>query len=318
MGTFKSALPAILAGTVVTLLSAASAHAQATRTWVSGVGDDVNPCSRTAPCKTFAGAISKTAVNGEINCLDPGGFGTLTVTKSITVDCHEVFASALNSGVTAFTINFDSFGADVRKTVNLRNIQMQGADLGTNGVRIVGGATIAGGVVVIEDCLINGNFGGTARGISDERISGGELFVINTTVRNNGGSGIAIVPASGSTGSTASITNVRALNNSIAGLVVGGGGKAMVKKSVFAGNSTNGVDVEGGSEVNVDDSVMSGNGVGLFTSAATLRVSNSDIALNTTAAAAGPWTSFGNNRVSGNPGTAPTAAGGPSSDLGQK
>jgi hypothetical protein len=92
----------------------------------------------------------------------------------------------------------------------------------------------------------------------------------------------------------------------------------MVKKSVFAGNSTNGVDVEGGGEVNVDDSVMSGNGVGLFTSAATLRVSNSDIALNTTAAAAGSWISFGNNRVSGNAGTAPTAAGGPSSDLGQK
>src|SRR5438477_3797204 len=49
------------------------AFAQATRTWVSGVGDDVNPCSRTAPCKTFAGAISKTAGGGEIDVLDPGG-----------------------------------------------------------------------------------------------------------------------------------------------------------------------------------------------------------------------------------------------------
>ena len=67
------------------LFFAAGAQAQATRTWVSGVGDDVNPCSRTAPCKTFAGAISKTANGGEIDCLDPGGYGTLTITKSITV-----------------------------------------------------------------------------------------------------------------------------------------------------------------------------------------------------------------------------------------
>ena len=67
------------------LLFAAPANAQATRTWISGVGDDANPCSRTAPCKTFAGAISKTAAGGEIDCLDPGGFGTVTITKSITI-----------------------------------------------------------------------------------------------------------------------------------------------------------------------------------------------------------------------------------------
>src|SRR5688572_31667297 len=85
------------------------AQAQATRTWVSGVGDDVNPCSRTAPCKTFAGAISKTARNGEINCLDPGGFGAVTITKSIRIDCHEVFASILHSGTTGVIINYNSF-----------------------------------------------------------------------------------------------------------------------------------------------------------------------------------------------------------------
>src|SRR6185295_9394869 len=94
------------------------AQAQASRTWVSGVGDDANPCSRTAPCKTFAGAISKTALNGEINCLDPGGFGAVTITKSITIACHEVFASILNSGTNGVNIPFDSFNAaDIRKTV---------------------------------------------------------------------------------------------------------------------------------------------------------------------------------------------------------
>src|SRR2546430_17270331 len=81
-----------------TLVFASFAQAQATRTWVSGVGDDANPCSRTAPCKTFAGSISKTAVNGVINCLDPGGFGAVTITKSITIDCHEIYARVLHAG----------------------------------------------------------------------------------------------------------------------------------------------------------------------------------------------------------------------------
>src|SRR2546426_6768037 len=75
------------------------AQAQATRTWVSGVGDDANPCSRTAPCKTFAGAISKTFIGGEIDALDPGGFGAVTITKSITIDGAGTLASILSSGV---------------------------------------------------------------------------------------------------------------------------------------------------------------------------------------------------------------------------
>src|SRR3712207_8357645 len=93
--TFK-----VLIGTVFILAISAVAQAQATRTWVSGVGDDVNPCSRTAPCKTWAGAISKTAAGGEIDALDPGGYGTLTITKSITVDGTDGagWGSTLNSG----------------------------------------------------------------------------------------------------------------------------------------------------------------------------------------------------------------------------
>src|SRR4051794_26872782 len=79
-------------------LLAPPASAQATRTWVSGVGDDVNPCSRTAPCKTWAGAISKTAVGGVINALDDGGFGAVTITKAITIDGNGHAASALTVG----------------------------------------------------------------------------------------------------------------------------------------------------------------------------------------------------------------------------
>src|ERR1041385_960630 len=92
--TFSIFATLVLALTIASVLSA-----QATRTWVSGVGDDVNPCSRTAPCKTFAGAISKTASPGEIDCLDPGGFGAVTITKSITIDCGGTLGSVLSSGV---------------------------------------------------------------------------------------------------------------------------------------------------------------------------------------------------------------------------
>src|SRR6202008_3609884 len=87
---------------------ASTAQAQASRTWVSGVGDDMNPCSRTAPCKTFSGSISKTATNAEINCLDPGGFGAVTITKSIQIDCHEVYAGVLHSNTNGVNIDFDS------------------------------------------------------------------------------------------------------------------------------------------------------------------------------------------------------------------
>src|SRR2546425_7930045 len=103
---------------VLLMAVATIASAQATRTWVSGVGDDVNPCSRTAPCKTFAGAISKTAVNGEINCLDPGGFGAVTVTKSISINCFYTNGSILNAGVNGVLINITT-ASDRLKTVRL-------------------------------------------------------------------------------------------------------------------------------------------------------------------------------------------------------
>lgn len=100
------------------VMLAPSAHAQATRTWVSGVGDDANPCSRTAPCKTFAGAISKTAAGGVISVLDPGGFGTVTITKSITIDGGGLDGSILNSNTNGVIIN----GLDI--DVTLRHLSL--------------------------------------------------------------------------------------------------------------------------------------------------------------------------------------------------
>jgi hypothetical protein len=118
------------------------ASAQATRTWVSGVGDDANPCSRTAPCKTFAGAISKTANGGEINCLDPGGFGGVTITKSLTIKCHYTEGGVLVSGTNAIVIN----------AANTDTITLRGLDI--NGIG-VGAQTSLSGVKVLNASKVN-------------------------------------------------------------------------------------------------------------------------------------------------------------------
>src|SRR6185369_3180997 len=95
----------LFAAPLLVLAFATAAHAQSTRTWVSGVGDDANPCSRTAPCKTFAGAIARTAPGGEISVLDPGGFGAVTITKAITIDGEGTLAGLLNATVNGIIIN---------------------------------------------------------------------------------------------------------------------------------------------------------------------------------------------------------------------
>src|SRR6188474_1735486 len=126
----KVAVALTMAGAAFSLtLLMGSAQAQATRTWVSGVGDDANPCSRTAPCKTFAGAISKTATGGEISVLDPGGFGAVTIGKSITLNGSGTLAGILAAGTVGIIIN-----APTNSTVVIRDIDIHGAGTGTDGI----------------------------------------------------------------------------------------------------------------------------------------------------------------------------------------
>src|SRR5258705_10523184 len=155
------------------VVMASTAHAQATRTWVSGVGDDANPCSRTAPCKTFAGAISKTVSGGEIDAFGPGGFGAVTITKSITIDGNNTTAGILAASTNGIIIN--AAGVDV----TLRGLTINGAGSGIVGVRI-----LAANKVYIERSVIFGFQTGTGRGVSDERTAG-SLFMTDTIVRNN-------------------------------------------------------------------------------------------------------------------------------------
>jgi hypothetical protein len=289
------AVPFAVVGAIIAfLLIADPAYAQASRTWVSGVGDDANPCSRTAPCKTFAGAISKTAVNGEINCLDPGGFGAVTITKSITIDCHEVFASILNAGTNGINIAFDAFaGTDTRKTVNLRNINLQGFDSGLIGIRILGAGI--GSFVNIEDCLVNGNFSGTATGIADQRTTG-TLNVVNTTLRDMGGSGITVASA-GAGPIKATLSNLRVIN-AANGVAVGAGAAAHLSNSLVSSNAIAGIAISGGG-INVDATTITFNAIGIKQTGGSVSMSNNDVSFNATGVS-GAVSSNTNNRFTGN------------------
>jgi hypothetical protein len=154
-------------------LCASPAHAQATRTWVSGVGDDANPCSRTAPCKTFAGAISKTAAGGEINVLDPGGFGGVTITKSISI-ISTTEAGVLVSGTNAIIVNVAA-----TDEVLLEGLDIEGLGTGLNGVHIVGG-----GKTTIRKSSIR-NF--TQNGVNIVGTTGARAFIEDTLILNNQG-----------------------------------------------------------------------------------------------------------------------------------
>ena len=307
----RIALFGIAGGFILSLLAAAPASAQATRTWVSGVGDDVNPCSRTAPCKTFAGAISKTAVNGEINCLDPGGFGGVTITKSITIDCSGTFGSVLVAGTHGIIVNAANAGAnDSLRIVRIKGVSINGSNggirSGLRGINIISALQVH-----VENVLID-NF--TQQGIADVRTNAGTLFVAKTTLRNNGIAGIGI----GSSGGTLNVTldNVLIEGNSI-GIATSANMNMLVKQSMISGNATNGVQSDGG-QITVEGSAISANNVGVQASAGTVRLANNDIMFNIGNAINGTTTSFGFNRIAGNggAGTAPTAAGGPTNALG--
>lgn len=256
-----------------------SASAQATRTWVSGVGDDVNPCSRTAPCKTFAGAISKTATGGEINCLDPGGFGTINITKSLTIDCTGTTGSILGSLTTGVIVN----GAGVN--VILRGLSINGGNSvqgGTHGIRFLQGNSLT-----VEDTIIF-NFTSAAassgNGITFIPSGTAELYVHDVTISNNGGSatsaGILVAPTGGTTNAT--LDNVRVTNNTGLGVVVNGSSTVMLVNSDVRGNS--------------------GQGVRTSTGNPTLRVGNTSITGNAegVSVGAGVIVSYGTNRVNGN------------------
>jgi hypothetical protein len=286
------------------VLAGAPAFAQsATRTWVSGTGDDAMPCSRTAPCKTFAVAMANTAALGEINCLDSGGFGAVTITKQLTIDCTGVIGGILSAGTTGVTINAGT-GA-----VTLRGLTINGTGTGLVGVKIT-----AAGKVNLEGVEI---YGHTQQGVLDARTSGGTILVIeNSTIRNNTAAGIS------STATSASgmmIENVISKQN-LYGIAVANGQTAVIKGSSFSNNVTAGIETDATGQIHITDSTMAFNGTGAQISGSATMANNSVVSNTTGFGGGGTITSFGNNRVvaNGSVGQALVAAGPASTDLGQK
>lgn len=268
----------------------------ATRTWVSGVGDDAFPGSRTAPCKTFAGAISKTSDGGEISVLDPGGYGSVTITKSLTIEGTGTLATILASGTTGIIINAAGI------TVRLIGLSINGAGGGITGIRIVAASNVH-----IEDCQIFGFTGGVAHGINDQRTTGGKLFVSNTSIRNNTGTGVVVLPSSGSTAIQAFLSNVRLESNGNSGLAASTGSRVSIQSSLVCGNGNFGLFANssaGTSALNAENCLVAGNGTGVQADpGGTIRISNLHVANNTTGlGGAGTFVTYGNNHISGNGG----------------
>jgi len=278
---------------VVCLLCSSLAQAQATRTWVSGVGDDANPCSRTAPCKTFAGAISKTAPAGEINVLDPGGFGAVTITKSITISSEGFEAGVLVSGTNGIII-----AAGNSDVVTLRGLDMNGLNTGLTAIKIQ-----SAGTVHVEKCVI---YEFATRGISDERTANGALFVTDTIVKQIGGGGIVVLPGSGTPTIQATLNNVRIENTGLTGpgtgfVTIGANIRGIISQSVLARNATFGIQADSSSKISVNNCWIGYNGAGVDApNGGEVRISNTVVTFNTGTNVSGNVLSYGNNMLRGN------------------
>ena len=283
------------------LLFSGASHAQATRTWVSGVGDDANPCSRTAPCKTFAGAISKTAAKGEISVLDPGGFGAVTITKSITISGTGTLASILASGTNGVIVN-----AAATDVVILRDLSIEGVGAGLNGIRF-----LAGGALHVERVSISGF---TGKGIDFQPSGNSDLFVRDTTIQKNLNAGAGGMFVSPGVSGTAFVTldNVRLQQNHF-GIRVERGSNVVANNCLISGSTNNGVLVVATSvvgQMTLNNCTISSNGsdptsAGIKSegAAATVRIANNVVTDNSVGllvATSGNIVSFGNNEVGGN------------------
>src|SRR5712692_8927798 len=268
-------------GAIFVLLTAATfaAHAQATRTWVSGVGDDVNPCSRTAPCKTWAGAISKTGPGGEIDALDPGGFGAVTITKAITLDGGGgQVASILVAGTNGIIV-----AAGAGDNVIIRNLRLNGINQsispGVNGIRFQSGKSL-----IVENCII---FGMGQAGIDIESTTAASVYVTGSSSNNNTGPGFKSI-------NTAAV-------------------KVTIDRSNFLNNNNFGIQAADNTDMSVFRSDASGNGIGILVQAstggpaATGRVSETIVANNSIGMQAGgnvngtSLLQIGHNYIFGNP-----------------
>ena len=276
----------MLALAIFTLTVAATTQAQATRTWVSGVGDDVNPCSRTAPCKTYAGAISKTADKGEISTLDPGGFGAVTITKNLTIDGTngQGFGSILASGTSGVIINDSATATPNTVVVTLRNLSINGAfTTAGSGIRFIAGKSL-----IVENCVISG-FTGTGtvgRGISVELTSSSpkNVYIKDTNITNCT-VGVRLGQTSSFVAAVLDNMNIDAVGDQVAGTTgvdLAAGGFAVIRDSTIS-RFQNGILNSGGanSGTRVIGSLLFSNSNGINAGASQAHISSSQFLGNT-------------------------------------
>lgn len=291
---------------VLTLALVSIAQAQATRTWVSGTGDDAFPCSRTAPCLTFAGAISKTTVNGEIDVLDSGGYGSVTITKSITIDGTGHHASILSSSGNGITVNIAVNVNDALRTVRIRNLSINGTgscgvgcgtSTGLTGIRFINGSALH-----VEDSVIDG-FLNNGINVDHNLAQVAKLYVKNTSIRNITDNGIQLKNTVAGGLVLASLDKVQ-ITNSGDGLVANSRSRASLRDCNISNNTGVGI-LTGGTtdvEVHVDTTSVTYNPDGVRADLGTIRVANSVIQGNTNGLnnVGGTIETFGTNRIRGN------------------
>jgi len=288
------------------LLAPSAANAQASRTWISGTGDDANPCSRTAPCKTFAGAISKTAVAGEINCIDAGGYGALTITKSIAIKCDNTEAGVLVAGTNGFVVSAAS--TDI---VYISGIDFEG--LGVTSTSLNGIKIISAQQVTVQNCVIRG-FGSTngtdGNGIFMNNTGTTKLFVRDTIMADNALAGLQVRPQAGAT-ALVGVTTSAALTNGGPGMRADDASNATtinmtIDDSVAHGNAGAGVNSTGGTgttQVTLLHDTLTNNGTGIIANNAnsTVRFGYSTVSGNGVATSGtGSVLSYGNNQINAN------------------
>lgn len=226
------------------ICASTSCFAQATRTWVSGVGDDANPCSRTAPCKTFAGAISKTATGGEIDALDPAGYGAVTITKEITIDGGPGVSSVLVSGTNGIIVS-----AGASETVILRNLTINGLNTGLDGVKYQ-----SGGNLIIDNLAING----FSQNAINATLSTDGRLTVKDTVINNSITGVSVNTSSGNIVATLDKVSI---NDTTTG-ILSQSGKTQIIDSVINGSTSYGIDAQAGT-ISLENSTLLNNGTAL-------------------------------------------------------
>lgn len=302
-----SHLTGLIAAVILSVagFAAGPAAAQATRTWVSGVGDDANPCSRTAPCKTFQGTISKTAAGGEINCIDSAGFGAVTITKAIAIVCDNVESGIAASGTNGIIIN-----AGATDAIQISGLDIEGHTSGTIGVRF-----LAGGSLIIQNSIIRGFNGGSALGVQFAPSGDATLHIANTLITENGASGVGggvLIQPTGTGTAKVSVTDSRLIGNTNTGFWMlstgntGAGNIADVTDSVVANNAGSGIVINAQTGVAparlmVNRTMVSNNNLGMVASGAgaTARLGSSTVSGNATGVLSNlsaVLSSYGNNQ----------------------